>query len=103
MHVDAAVRRDIQNLLGQNLSICHNDNAVGLHLSDLLRRFGRAQRFRLIDRYIVLHRQHFHRRRRHGIAPALRLIRLGKYRTYLMSCVQQALQAWNGKIRRSHK
>ena len=63
MHVDAAVRRNIEHRLGQQLAVGHHDDDLGCQRAQTRLLVLIFERIRLKDRDIMRERQRFHRRR----------------------------------------
>ena len=103
VHVDAAVRRDIEYRLGQQLSVCHYDDNLGCQLAQTRLLVLIFEGIRLENRNIMLECERFHRRCSENLLAALRLIRLRVHRADVMSGVDERLQARHGEVRRAHE
>ena len=70
MHVDAAVRRNIEHRLGQQLAVGHHDDDLGCQRTQTRLLIPHFERVRLKDRDIMRERQRFHRRRSENLLAA---------------------------------
>ena len=103
MDVDAAIARQFQNLLWQNLAVGNHRNQVRLQFLKDLQRSTVAHLLRLENRNIVRKCQFLDRRCHQLIASALWFVRLGKHADNLMVGFQQLLQRSLCKFGSSHK
>ena len=103
VHVDAAVRRDIEHRLGQQLAVCHYDDNLGCQLAQTRLLVLIFEGIRLKNRNIMLECERFHRRCSENLLAALRLIRLGVHGADVMSGIDERLQARHGEVRRAHE
>ena len=103
VHVDAAVRRDIEHRLGQQLAVSHYDDNLGCQFAQTRLLVLIFEGVRLKNRNIMLECECFHRRSGENLLAALRLIRLRVYRADVMSGVDERLQARHGEVRRAHE
>ena len=103
VHVDAAVRRDIEYRLGQQLAVCHYDDNLGCQLAQTRLLVLIFEGIRLENRNIMLECERFHRRCSENLLAALRLIRLGVHGADVMSGIDERLQTRHGEVRRAHE
>ena len=101
--VDAAVRRNVEHRLGQQLAVGDNDNDLGRQLAQACLLVLVFEGSRLIDRNVMLKRQLLDRGRGQNLLAALRLVRLRVDRRDLMTGIEQRLKARHREIRRAHE
>ena len=103
VHVDAAVRRNVENRLRQQLAVCDNNNDFRCKLAQTRLLVLIFEGIRLENRNIMLECERFHRRCSENLLAALWLIRLGVHGADVMSGVDERLQARHGEVRRAHE
>ena len=104
MYVDAAVFRQLQNFLAQELAEGSYDNQLRLQLVQQLNKFGGFYLLRLVNSQALLQRIFLNRCLQQLVAASLRTVRLSYYRkNFMLTAFAQRLQAADCEIRRSHK
>ena len=103
VHVDAAVRRNVEHCLRQQLAVRHNNNDFRCQLAQTRLLVLIFEGIRLKNRDIMLQCERFHRRCGENLLASLRLIRLGVHGADVMSGVDERLQARHGEVRRAHE
>ena len=104
MYVDAAVFRQLQNFLAQELAEGSYNNQLRLQLVQQLNKFGCFNLLRLVNSQALRQRIFFNRCLQQLVAASLRTVRLSYYRkNFMLAAFAQRLQAADCEIRRSHK
>ena len=104
MHIDAAVFRQLQNFLAQELAEGSYYNQLRLQLVQQLNKFRGFYLLRLVNSQALRQRIFLNRCLQQLVATSLRTVRLSYYcQNFMLAAFAQRLQAANCEIRRSHK
>ncbi len=104
VYVDAAVFRQLQNFLAQELAEGSYDNQLRLQVVQQLNKFRGFYLLRLVNSQSLLQRIFLNRCLQQLVAASLRTVRLCYYcQNFMLAAFAQRLQAANREIRRSHK
>ena len=100
MDVDAAMRRQFENLSSEDLPVGGDDDQVGMHFRQSRSRLRRPQAWGLENREAETKGGLLHRRGGEGAASASRPIRLGDYPNDTVGR-RQGFERWDGESRRA--
>ena len=98
MYVNAAVFRQLQNFLAQELAESSYNNQLRLQLVQQLNKFGSFYLLRLVNSQALRQRIFFNRCLQQLVAASLRTIRLSYYRkNFMLAAFTQRLQTATAK------